>query len=97
MIIQENQSLFQIINHYGEDKQLIMAIEEMSELTKVLCKTERGKINLNDLTEEIADVMVMMEQLILIFKLDGILIRHKMRFKIERQLRRIFDENLSNS
>lgn len=31
------------IDHYGEENQLDMAIEEMSELTKAICKYKRLK------------------------------------------------------
>lgn len=52
---------------YGNDAQRRVAIEEMSELTKELCKFERGSDNLPNIYEEIADVWIMLEQLILMF------------------------------
>ncbi len=48
---------------YGIDKQLDMAIEEMSELMKEICKKKRGKDNRVEIIEEIADVYIMLEQL----------------------------------
>ena len=58
----------QIIAKYGTKIQLIIAIEEMSELTKALTKTIRGYDWRNNLIEEIADVRIMLEELEIIFK-----------------------------
>ena len=58
--------LKEIIDYYGEEKQMIKAIEEMSELQKELCKTLIGKGNRDSLVEEIADVQIMLDQLKLI-------------------------------
>ena len=43
-----------LLKKYG-DKQIIVAIEELSELQKELCKHLRGKIDITNLIEEIAD------------------------------------------
>lgn len=59
-------NLKKIIDYYGEEKQIIKAIEEMSELQKELCKKLLGKSNIYSLTEEIADVQIMLDQLKLI-------------------------------
>ena len=52
---------------FGTDIQLVIAIEEMSELTKELTKTIRGYDRQENIIEEIADVRIMIEQLELIF------------------------------
>lgn len=58
-----------------------MVIEEMSELTKEICKHKRGKQNRKEIVEEIADVEIMIEQLIIMFDIDraevGLWIREK--------------------
>ncbi len=51
------------IDTYGKDKQLDVVIEEMSELTKEICKFKRGQDNHQQIVEEIADVEIMLEQL----------------------------------
>lgn len=51
------------IEIYGENAQLDMAVEEMSELTKEICKRKRGKDNHAAIVEEVADVLIMIEQL----------------------------------
>lgn len=55
------------IEYYGIDSQCIVAIEELSELQKELSKHLRGDGNKDHLAEEIADVLIMLEQLIAIF------------------------------
>ena len=51
------------LRKWGADLQTMMAVEEMSELTKEICKIKRGKIDLDALADEIADVTIMLEQL----------------------------------
>lgn len=57
------------IDAYGYDAQLKMAIEEMSELTKAICKLWRADTEeeferlLEDVTEETADVQIMLYQI----------------------------------
>ena len=58
------------IDTYGADKQMVVALEELSELQKEICKCMRGNINLEHMGEEIADVMIMVEQLQQIFLLQ---------------------------
>ena len=68
------------IDTWGVDMQSTMAIEEMSELTKALCKykrceeieVERKQKALENLKEEIADVLNMAEQLELVFGIEEI-------------------------
>ena len=49
--------------HYGGDLQTLVCIEEMSELTKELCKHARGADNVDAIAEEIADVEIMLAQM----------------------------------
>ena len=55
------------IETYGKEHQCMVAIEEMAELQKELCKNFRGRDNKLEIAEEIADVRIMLEQLTLIF------------------------------
>lgn len=52
------------INVYGIKMQSLIAVEEMAELQKEIIKLHRGKPNINNLAEEIADVTIMIDQLI---------------------------------
>ena len=66
------------LKKYGPQPQYVQCIEEMSELTKELCKLERFKGTdtecevIESIKEEIADVLNMVEQLQYIFGADEI-------------------------
>lgn len=55
------------LQHYGANSQRIVAIEEMSELIKELCKVSRGEENAAHIAEEIADVRIMLDQMEILF------------------------------
>ena len=55
------------IDRYGAEHQIIVAIEELSELQKELTKYLRGAGNLRNIAEETADVRIMLSQLGFIF------------------------------
>lgn len=55
------------IKHWGKDLQLIMIIEEMSELQKEICKYFRNKKDINNISLEMADVEIMLGQLKILF------------------------------
>lgn len=57
------------IKTYGEDMQKNVAIEEMAELTKEICKGKRGLSGKLQMAEEIADVEIMLEQLKVMYDL----------------------------
>lgn len=66
------------------DNQLIVAIEELSELQKELCKYFRGKPNLSHITEELADVMIMCETVKQFFNINENDIEKIISEKLER-------------
>lgn len=78
------------INTFGESAQMIVALEECSELQKEISKIIREKGDLENLAEEIADVEIMLEQLKLIFTLHDKVVTKKGE-KIER-LKRIIEK-----
>ena len=55
---------------YGESKQCIVALEELSECAKEICKAMRGKGDREHLAEEIADATIMLEQMVYFFGLE---------------------------
>ncbi len=84
-----------IINHYKKEDQVLQAVEEMSELTKELIKNiNRNKDNEKEITLELADVQIMLMQLIEIYKIDGNKLLGAIEYKLLRQKERI--ENESN-
>ena len=76
------------LDKFGAGKQLVVAIEEMSEVQKEICKAIRGEVNLMHLAEEVADVSIMMEQLRLMFGINGEVCA-VMDAKVERLRQRI--------
>lgn len=78
-----NLVFMQLIEKYDE-KQVIVAIEELSELQKELCKALRGKVDLDHITEEFADVWIMLQQMKLYFRIDSKKIEDIVNAKIER-------------
>jgi len=80
-----------IANYYGHESQTMIAIEEMSELIKELCKKQRGYDRHKNITEEIADVSIMIEQLISLYDCKSE-VSKMIDYKLERQLRRIENE-----
>ena len=65
--IDESKIFHRAIYKWGADMQMMVAIEEMSELTKELIKHQRTGTNFQEIAEEIADVEIMLIQLKIIF------------------------------
>lgn len=63
-----------VYNHalavFGPGAQLIVALEELSEAQKEICKALRGKCDRAHLAEEVADATIMLEQVRQIFAID---------------------------
>ena len=67
MIVDE-EILIKAINKWGKHAQLLMVLEEMSELQKEILKhINRGKDNLDEIIDDTADVEIMLDQLKYIF------------------------------
>lgn len=52
---------------FGVNLQLVVALEELSEVQKEICKALRGGANMFHLAEEVADATIMLEQVRQIF------------------------------
>lgn len=83
------------IDKYGIKPQMMMVIEEMSELTKAICKLFRvpGYVEpdadiIDAIAEETADVTIMLEQLRLILGINENVCEH-MDQKVERLAERL--------
>ena len=79
------------IKTYGEKAQKLMAIEEMSELTKEICKDFRGKLNREHLIEEVADVTIVIYQLLMMYEIGDEEIQQMCERKMERLKERLED------
>lgn len=73
------------IRKYGVDAQLDMAVEEMSELIKEICKYKRHRKHGDRIADEVADVEIMLEQIVFMLNNEGL----KNKFK-ERKLNRLY-------
>ena len=75
------------IEFYGEKHQEDKAIEECSELINALVKLRDGRCSVLDVITEIADVEIMLRQLMIMFG-DGA-VRKEIGFKLSRLRERI--------
>lgn len=92
-----NEVLQKAIDTYGEIRQVDKCVEEMSELTKALLKLRYAKptgveadILRDAVSEEMADVEIMLEQLHMIYQNDKKVAEYREK-KIERLKRRLRD------
>lgn len=82
------QKIKMILEKSNEDLQLVIAIEELSELQKSICKVIRnGRLDeyVESVKEEIADCLIMITQLIGILKVGS----------IEKEIHRKLDRTIS--
>lgn len=75
---------------FGTDTQLVVALEELSEIQKEVCKALRGFTHPAQLAEEVADATIMLEQLRYIFSI-GPAVDKMVDHKIDRLRQRIND------
>jgi NTP pyrophosphatase (non-canonical NTP hydrolase) len=92
------QQIENIALYYSEPRQIAKGIEEFSELQQVLAKylakggTYEGYKE--HLTEELADSIIMLIQIIFLEGIDGDDVLKAIKYKVERQLQRIQDEKV---
>lgn len=85
----ERDNIFKtLINKFG-DKQMVVAIEELSELQKELCKAIRGQEVKENIIEEIADVSIMLCQIMIYFEIEEADVIKIMDEKIQRTMNRL--------
>lgn len=71
------------LDAYGAEAQTRMVFEEMAELQKELCKNSRGQYNWRHIAEEIADVEIMLEQMMVLHDCESLVAGYK-RYKLDR-------------
>lgn len=91
----QKTKVHEIATHYGIKSQEQVAIEECAELIQAITKSNRPVngakefvMRLGDVAGEIADVLIMCEQLAYLYGI-GELVKEKIDFKIARQLERM--------
>ena len=90
----DTEKIKYIADHYGLNNQTMIAVEEMAELTKCISKCKRypaidkrAEPYIESIREEVADVLIMIEQLRYLLGQDEVdRIVHE---KLERQMKRI--------
>lgn len=93
----DREKLTTIIEHYGVENQILKTCEELTELQAELLKGHNkhnsfAKFRVDDIQNEMADVLIMLEQLKIIFNIDDFSIDYGISYKINRQLKRIENE-----
>jgi NTP pyrophosphatase (non-canonical NTP hydrolase) len=86
------KDLLKIINHYGVNNQLMKLTEETLELQEAIIEYENKIGEKEHITEEVADVLNVVEQFIYYYEIDFnkvIEIKHN---KVHRQLERMKEE-----
>ena len=87
----EKDKLQMIADHYGIKKQLRQLAEECSELAVEASHSARKGTTVK-IIEEIADVQIMIEQIIYLAKIDKCDIEDCINYKLDRQMKRIEKE-----
>ena len=87
----EKDKLQMIADHYGIKKQLRQLAEECSELAVEASHSARKGTTVK-IIEEIADVEIMIEQIIYLAKIDKCDIEDCINYKLDRQIKRIKEE-----
>lgn len=82
------------IETYGAEAQLNVAIEELSELIKEICKHKRGAKNAGAIIEEMADCYIMLQQMEMIFGLGSTVISDAMELKVNRLKKRLEESEI---
>ncbi len=82
------------ILHYGKNNQSTVCMEECAELIQAISKAKRGKINRDNLTEEIADVLICIEMLKQMYMISDEKINKWIEKKQAREAERIGDINV---
>lgn len=85
---QRQKTYLKALAAYGDRNQMIVAMEELSECQKEICKILRGGENFPHLAEEIADATIMLEQMRIMFNINE-LVSAFMDAKVERLAKRV--------
>ena len=87
MVNEQKKVLIKALKNYGVDKQLLICEEEAAELIQAITKMQRYPDDLNrrdNLIEEMADVLICLEYLKLIYKIDDAEVDKQMNGKVKR-------------
>lgn len=77
------------LERYGNGMQLVVCMEELSELTQAISEEIRGRDDRNNLVEEMADVIICLEILKQVFEITDEDIDSWIKYKQKRNLFRM--------
>lgn len=80
----EVELLQKCLDTWGKLAQVVMVFEETAELNKELCKNLRGKDNRAEILDEIADVSIMLREMMILFKISPDEMQDRIRYKMAR-------------
>lgn len=84
--------LEEILRHYSPEAQIVKSIEELAELQAELARLLIKQGDVKKTTSEIADVLIMVNQLTIILDITPEELENWIKFKIDRQLERIREQ-----
>ena len=87
----EDERIKTIADHYGITKQMRQLAEESSELAVEASHSARKGTTVK-IIEEMADVEIMIEQIIYLAKIDRKDIEECIQYKLDRQMKRLMEE-----
>lgn len=96
MTDEQKSKCHKIAEHYGEEHQMLKAVEEMAELTQQIAKRISMQYSVNSYAEELADAAIMLEQLQYLFAkaaYRSTMLDKYIDIKLNRQLERMESEN----
>lgn len=96
MTEEQKAKCHKIADHYGEEHQMLKAVEEMAELTQAILKRRTCEWAYTAFVEELADVSIMLEQMVHFCEKNhggSKYLAETIGAKLDRQLERMESEN----
>ena len=95
MTTEQKTKAIRIVCSYDSQKQMIKCCEELSELEAAILKyINKGKNNIAEVIDEMADVYIMLEQMKNVFPFGENILNERIDYKLNRQLDRINGKNV---
>lgn len=88
----DERKIAEILRHYSPEAQTVKAIEELAELQTELARLLNKQGSIEAMKSELADVFIMITQLMAIFDVDPAEFDKEVAFKLDRQIARIGGE-----
>ena len=88
----QNKAFYMNLLEYYKKNQVIVAIEELSEMQRALTKALRGKVSKCNIAEAIADVTIMLEQMLVYFDISETLVQEYREDKLQKITTKLIEE-----